>query len=65
MHGPGDIFGVRQSGDMEFKLADMYTDIGIFRDASVDAKEFLQKGLAISDNMKSKLKKYLDMGYVI
>lgn len=25
LRGPGDFFGIRQSGDMEFKVADMYT----------------------------------------
>lgn len=25
LRGPGDFFGIRQSGDMEFKIADMYT----------------------------------------
>lgn len=65
LRGPGDIFGVRQSGDMEFKLADMYTDIGIFRNASNDAKEFIEKGIEITDVMKERLKKYLDIGYVI
>ena len=26
LRGPGDIFGIRQSGDLEFQLADIYTD---------------------------------------
>ena len=65
LRGPGDIFGVKQSGAMDFKLADMYTDIGLFRNASVDAKEFLDKGIRITDNMKRKLDEYLKLGLVI
>ena len=26
LRGPGDFFGIRQSGDMEFQLADIYQD---------------------------------------
>ena len=26
MRGPGDLFGIRQSGVMEFKIADIYQD---------------------------------------
>ena len=34
LRGPGDFFGVRQSGDMEFKLADIYTDAAILHQAN-------------------------------
>ena len=65
LRGPGDIFGVKQSGDMDFKLADMYTDIGIFRAASTDAKEFLDKNMEITSEIKEKLDEYMKLGLVI
>ena len=65
LRGPGDIFGVKQSGDMDFKLADMYTDIQLFRYASVDAKEFLDKKIKLSEELKEKLNDYIKMGLVI
>lgn len=65
LRGPGDIFGVKQSGEMDFKLADMYTDIQLFRYASVDAKEFLDKKIKPTDELKEKLSDYIKMGLVI
>lgn len=65
LRGPGDIFGVKQSGDMDFKLADMYTDIQLFRFASVDAKEFLAKKIKLTEELKDKLSEYIRMGLVI
>ena len=55
LRGPGDIFGVKQSGEMDFRLADMYTDIQLFRFASVDAKEFLDKKMELTKEIKIKL----------
>lgn len=34
LRGPGDLFGIRQSGDMEFKIADIYQDSEILKDAN-------------------------------
>lgn len=34
LRGPGDIFGLRQSGDLEFKLADIFTDADVMKRAS-------------------------------
>lgn len=38
LRGPGDIFGIRQSGDMDFKLGDIFTDAGILKEAAEAAK---------------------------
>ena len=34
LRGPGDIFGLRQSGDLEFRLADIFTDADVLKRAS-------------------------------
>ena len=41
LRGSGDIFGVRQSGDMNFKLADFKNDYGILIKAKEDSKTIL------------------------
>ena len=43
LRGPGDFFGIRQSGDMRFKLADIYTDAEILKRASEDADRILSE----------------------
>ena len=40
MRGEGDLFGVKQSGDMIFKLADPKNDMRILLQARDDSKEF-------------------------
>lgn len=41
LRGPGDLFGIRQSGLMEFKIGDIYNDAGILKNASEAASEIL------------------------
>lgn len=41
LRGPGDLFGIRQSGDMEFKIGDIYNDSAILTMASEAADEIL------------------------
>ena len=65
LRGPGDIFGVKQSGEMEFKLADIYTDIQVFKYASEDAKTFIDSGMEMSNNLKKRLENYTKMGFVM
>ncbi len=43
LRGPGDIFGIRQSGDMDFKLGDIFTDASILK-AAADAVKSLKDG---------------------
>lgn len=43
LRGPGDFFGVRQSGDFDFGIADIYTDAKVLKSASKAAGEVLDK----------------------
>lgn len=51
LRGPGDFFGIRQSGDMSFKLADIYTDADMLKKAK-DCADYI-----IENNLQSTLKK--------
>ena len=42
LRGPGDFFGIRQSGDLDFKIADIYQDADVLQMASEDSKEILE-----------------------
>lgn len=38
LRGPGDIFGIRQSGDLDFKIGNIYTDAEVLKLAAEAAK---------------------------
>ena len=42
LRGPGDLFGIRQSGLMNFRLGDVYQDASILQMANEAADEFLK-----------------------
>lgn len=50
LRGPGDFFGVRQSGDFEFRLGDIMNDAGVLKDASEAVSLICDGTLEISDN---------------
>lgn len=52
LRGPGDMFGIRQSGMLEFKLADIYKDAEVLMIANEVSKRFAE------DEVKILLKKY-------
>ncbi len=43
MRGPGDFFGIRQSGDLAFSLADVYQDAGVLQEAAEEVKRILSE----------------------
>ncbi len=43
LRGPGDVFGIRQSGNLEFALGDIFTDSRILQAASDSAEAMLQE----------------------
>lgn len=44
--GPGDMFGFRQSGDLSFKIGDIFTDADILKAASEYADKYPDKALS-------------------
>ena len=38
LRGPGDLFGVRQSGELEFAIGDIYADAEILKSVSETVK---------------------------
>ncbi len=67
LRGPGDIFGLRQSGDLEFKLADIYTDSITLKKVSGDVDALLKQDgdllLPEHAELKKKLDQYLEASY--
>ena len=43
MRGEGDLFGVKQSGDMEFKVSSLHKDMKILLQAKADSKDFIDQ----------------------
>ncbi len=63
LRGPGDLFGIRQSGEFEFTIGDVFTDAGVLKQAAdaVDRVERDDPGLCLEENdgMKRRLTAYL------
>ncbi|MDD6169520.1 MAG: ATP-dependent DNA helicase RecG [Lachnospiraceae bacterium] len=60
LRGPGDFFGIRQSGDMQFKLGDIYQDADLLQKASELCDELLEEDAAFSSEKNAGLKKRLE-----
>ena len=56
LRGPGDLFGIRQSGEMQFKLADIYSDSQVLIRAARKADEIIKNdpGLKLPENRQIK-----------
>lgn len=60
LRGPGDLFGIRQSGILDFKLADIFQDAGMLTKAAEAAEELLRADPCLEDPENRKLKEYID-----
>ena len=59
LRGPGDLFGIRQSGLLEFRIGDIYNDAGILKNASEAAAGILALDPDLSLPQDEALKKQL------
>lgn len=67
LRGPGDIFGIRQSGDLEFKLADIFTDADLLKTVSEEVNTLLEEDPQLTHEknreLKKRLEQYLEKSY--
>lgn len=63
MRGPGDFFGIRQSGDLAFQLADVYQDARELQQAAEEASALLADDPKLSrpehEKLRARLERYL------
>lgn len=60
LRGPGDLFGIRQSGDLNFELGDIYTDASILQNASDEADELLSNDPELNSVENERIKSILE-----
>ena len=67
LRGPGDIFGVRQSGDLEFKIADIFMDANLLKTVSEEVNRLLDEDPELEmeehRDLKEKMNRYLSQSY--
>ncbi len=60
LRGPGDIFGVRQSGERSFRVADIYQDADVLKLAKDSVTKLLKADRDLSDPTNAALRKLLE-----
>ena len=59
LRGPGDLFGIRQSGLMEFKIGDIYNDADVLKMASEAGRQILELDPELDLPQHAGLKKHM------
>ncbi|WP_026651228.1 ATP-dependent DNA helicase RecG [Butyrivibrio proteoclasticus] len=57
--GPGDLFGIRQSGDLNFRLGDIYHDSDLVKESAIDADMILSQDSELKSPQYSVLRDLL------
>jgi len=69
LRGPGDIFGDRQSGELLFHLADIYSDADILKLARTAVTRTIENDPGLSEDdhalLRARLDKYVKNGYTV
>lgn len=57
LRGPGDFFGVRQSGELDFGIGDIYTDARVLKAAADAAEQVLEQDALLESQQNLQLSK--------
>ncbi len=60
LRGPGDLFGIRQSGVLDFKMADVFQDAKVLQRANEAAAQLMKRDPDLEQEENQNLKNYLD-----
>ena len=60
LRGPGDFFGIRQSGDIQFTIGDIYKDASILKTASDAAAAIIENDPDLEEDANAGLRMYFD-----
>ena len=60
LRGPGDFFGIRQSGELRFALGDIYQDAEVLKRASESVAKLLAEDPALTGEGHEKLRRHMD-----
>jgi len=60
LRGPGDLFGIRQSGDFSFRIGDIYSDAGVLQKASAAIDALMREDPALACPEHEALRKHLE-----
>ena len=64
LRGPGDFFGIRQSGLLEFRLGDIYQNADLLKAASEEAGQLLREDRKLTapehEKIRIHMQSYLD-----
>lgn len=58
LRGPGELFGIRQSGEFAFQVGDVYTDASVLQDAAALVEELMRDDPELKLPKHEALKKY-------
>lgn len=61
LRGPGDFFGIRQSGELQFALGDIYQDAYVLQQASESVGQLLLEDPALQREENQNLRQYLEL----
>jgi ATP-dependent DNA helicase RecG len=62
LRGPGDLFGIRQSGEFAFKIGDVYADAELLKLTSEMVDDLIKKDPGLNHPEHARLKAHLSLG---
>ena len=60
LRGPGDLFGIRQSGEFSFRIGDIYNDAGVLQKASAAIDLLMQRDPSLDFPEHAALRQHLE-----